>query len=139
MTTISRSDAEAREKRIVKFVIPYPRNRAGRLQWTKEYGLNAYWSGKHWAKRKADADYWHRLVEYEMNRQKVTREPFEVPVVITFFWDDDLDCSNHAAIAKMIEDSMKGRVLKDDSRKWVVGIEHYFGAGGVIGVVVKEA
>lgn len=136
MTTISRSDE--REKRIVKFVIPYPNTRAGRLQWTKEYGLNAYWSGKHWARRKADADYWHRLVEHEMNRQQVTREAFAAPVVITFFWDDDLDCSNHAAIAKMIEDAMKGRVIKDDSPKWVKGIEHYFGAGGVIGVVVKE-
>lgn len=126
------------ESMVTAFVIPYPNNRVGRLQWTKEYGLNAYWSGKHYRRRAEDARYWHQLVTYEMDRQKVRRFPFENPVVITFYWDDDLDCSNHAAMAKMIEDTMKGRVIKDDSPRWVRGIEHYFGGGGVIRVVVKE-
>ena len=120
------------------FVIPYPKTESGKKQWSKQYGLNAYYAGKHWAKRKEDAEFWHRLVLVEMSKQDVRRKPFENHVVITFYWNDRLDCSNHAVMAKMIEDAMRGRVIRDDSRRWVKGIQHYFHDKPYIGVVITE-
>lgn len=120
------------------FIIPYPRSDAGKKQWNREYGFNAYWAGKHWSRRKNDAEYWHRLVRAEMERQKVRKMPFTNAVVITFYWNDRLDCSNHAAMAKMIEDAMRGRILKDDSRRYVRGIEHYFHDADHVRVVITE-
>ncbi len=120
------------------FEIPYPDTPAGKKQWTKRYGMNAYYAGKHWAVRKADADYWHRLTRYEMQRQKVRTEPFKSPVILSFYWNDRLDCSNHAVMAKMIEDALIGRLIEGDSREWVKGIEHYFWDGDSIKVCVKE-
>lgn len=119
------------------FEIPYP-DKEGKKQWTKRYGLNAYYAGKHWAARKADADYWHGLTRSEMKRQNVRTEPIENPVIITFYWNDRLDCSNHAAMAKMIEDAMTGFLIEGDSRKYVKGIEHYFWDGDSIKVCVRE-
>lgn len=120
------------------FSIPYPDTAAGKKQWTKRYGMNAYYAGKHWAVRKADADYWHRLTQAEMQRQKVRTKPFENPVIISFYWNDRLDCSNHAVMGKMIEDAMVGRIIDGDSRKYVKGIEHYFWDKDSIGVCVRE-
>lgn len=120
------------------FIIPYPLSPAGKKRWNKEYGFNAYWAGKHWTRRKADADYWHQLVRHEMERQKVRRIPFENAVVITFYWNDKLDCSNHAAMGKMVEDAICGRIIKDDSRRYVRGIEHYFHDEPHVRVVVRE-
>jgi hypothetical protein len=60
------------------------------------------------------------------------------PVVITFYYNDNLDLSNHATMAKMIEDALKGVIIEDDSRKYVKGIEHYFHGEDFIRVVVRE-
>lgn len=120
------------------FEIPYPSGKK-KSEWTNRYGLNAYYSGKCWQARKADADFWHKLVQKEMDRQDVRKFPYENPVVLTFWFNDRLDCSNHAAFVKFVEDGMKGRVIKDDSRKYVVGIEMYFHDEDCIRVVVNEA
>lgn len=120
------------------FVIPYPHTKAGCKAWSKRFGLNAYWSGKHWAQRKDDADFWHMLVRSEMNRQNVRRRPFERPVCISMYFNDRLDCSNHAIYFKMIEDAMKGRIIQDDSRRWVKGCEVYFHDEDYIRVEVRE-
>ena len=124
-----------REERIR---IYYPKTAAGKKQWNREYGLNAYWAGKHWTKRKKGAEYWHRLVRSEMERQKVRRMPFTNAVIITFYWNSRLDIGNNAAMAKMIEDALKGVIIEDDSRKYVKGIEHYFHGEDFIRVVVRE-
>lgn len=120
------------------FIIPYPKTAAGRKQWNKLYGLNAYWAGKHWAKRKEDADYWHRLARYEMQRQNVRKAPFEKPVKITYLFNDNLDATNHAAMIKMIEDAMKGRIIREDSRRYVKGYSCWFHSGDHIKVIVEE-
>lgn len=121
------------------FTILYPTTKGGKSAWSRQYGLNAYYSGKHWSARNRDAEYWHNLVSYEMGKQKVRQKPYDSPVIITFFWNDNLDVSNHAAMGKMIEDAMKGRVIKDDSKRYVVGIEHYIHDQPYIRVVVREA
>lgn len=121
-----------------RFRIPYPTSKAGMKQWTSEYGMNAYYAGKHWSKRKKDAEYWHLLVRSYMNSQNVRRVPFKRPVIVSFHWNDRLDIDNHAVMGKMIVDAMKGRVIEDDSRRWMVGVCHYFHDEDYIGVEVRE-
>lgn len=118
--------------------IPYPSSPALKKSWNKRFGLNAYYSGKHWKLRAEDAEYWHTLVAVEINRQRQRRKPFEGAVVIRFFWNDRLDLSNHAVMAKMIEDAIKGKVIMDDSMKYVKGISHSFHDEDYIGVIVEE-
>lgn len=107
----------------IRFIIPYPTTKNGRAEWSKKYGLNAYWAGKHWAQRKNDADYWHNLVHSELRRQGI-RGGFDRPVSITFRWNDRLDLDNHAAMGKMIVDALKGVVIPDDSRRWFKRLEY---------------
>jgi hypothetical protein len=122
----------------ISFTIPYPSTKAGKTDWNKRYGLNAYYSGKPWQVRKKDVDYWHWLVISELKRQGIQQQMLRSPVVITFYYNDNLDLSNHAAMAKMIEDALKGVIIEDDSRKHVKGIEHYFHGEDFIRVVIKE-
>lgn len=75
----------------IVFEIPYPPTKAGRTAWSKLYGLNAYWAGKHWSQRKKDAEYWHYLVRAELRRQGVKPRVFKHPVYITFYHNDGLD------------------------------------------------
>lgn len=119
--------------------IPYPTSEAGKKQWNKQYGLNSYYSTKHWSQRKKDADYWHMLTLAAMAKGKCRKTPFENPVIITYYFNDRLDCTNHAMYIKMIEDAMKGRIIQDDTRRWVKGIECYFHNEDHILVIVREA
>lgn len=112
----------------VTITLPYP-NKPGL------YGMNSYYAGKHWSVRKKHADYWHDLVLYET---PWNRPPLKSPVKITFFWNDRLDLSNHAMMAKYIEDSIKGRIIKDDSRNHVQEITHKFHDEKTIKVVIEE-
>jgi hypothetical protein len=112
------------EQYFLTFDIQYPNNKAGKSAWNRQYSLNAYYAGKHWSVRKRDADFWHLLVQAEICRLKRTQrvEMAQSPVIITCLFNDSLDCSNHAAMVKMIEDALKGIVIQDDSPKYVKGI-----------------
>lgn len=120
------------------FKIYYPKSKAEMKRWTKEYGMNAYYSGKHWARRKQDADFWHLLTQSAMNRQELRRTPFDKPVEISFGWNDRLDIDNHAVMGKMITDAMKGRLITEDSRRYVKGVYHYFHDEDYILVKIRE-
>ena len=121
------------------FRIEYPNTPAGKKDWSKRFSDNAYYAGKHWAVRKKDADYWHNMVRACMDRQGVRKRPFEKPVEILLFWNDRLDVDNHSIMGKMIVDAMKGRLLQQDSRKWVKGVAHAFhDKGDYIWVEVRE-
>ena len=121
------------------FYIEYPNTKAGKKLWAKEYGMNAYYAGKHWSRRKADVDYWHRLVSICMEKQGIRRTPFTKPVVVTFWWNDRLDLDNHSVMGKMIVDAMKGRVIEDDNRRWLKGVCHYWHDNDYIKIEVREA
>ena len=123
---------------MIRFIIPYPKTASGKKQWAKEYGLNAYWAGKHWSKRKVDAEYWHLLVRSEMRKQLKDVQMFSLPVEIEFKWNDRLDLSNHTAMAKMIEDALRGSVIQDDSRRYVKRITHAFHNEPYIEVSIRE-
>jgi len=112
----------------VTITLDYPQN-------VSQYGDNAYYSGKHWAQRKKDRDFWHDLLLTEAPWEF---RPLRSPVRITYYWNDRLDLSNHSMMAKMIEDGIKGRIIEDDSRKHVQEIVHKFYNQNVITVVIEE-
>ena len=121
-----------------EFKIPYPSHKAGKAAWNKRFGLNAYYAGKHWSQRREDAIFWHQLTNAALTAAGFREKPFGRPVVLTFWFNDRLDCSNHAAMAKMIEDALKERVIQDDSRRFVKGIELYFHAEDCIKIQIRE-
>lgn len=45
----------------ITFDIPYPPTKKGKSAFCRRFGLNAYYEGKHWAKRRKDADELHAL------------------------------------------------------------------------------
>lgn len=120
------------------FRIYYPKSKAEAKRWNSQYGMNAYYGGKHWSERKKDAEFWHLLTRSAMNKQEVRRKPFEKPVEISFLWNDKLDLDNHAVMGKMIVDGMKGRLINDDSRTWLKGIYHGFHDEDYILVQIRE-
>ena len=120
------------------FSIYYPSSKAEQKRWAKQYGMNAYYAGKHWAIRKQDAEYWHMLTRSALNRQEVRRTPFEKPVEISFLWNDRMDIDNHAVMGKMIVDALKGRLINDDNRRWLKSVCHYFHDEDYILVQIKE-
>ena len=120
------------------FRIPYPESKSEQKRWSKEYGLNAYYAGKHWSIRKRDAEYWHWLTRVAMDEQNVRQVPFKRPVTVTILWNDRLDIDNHAAMGKMIVDAMKGRVIEDDNRRWLRGVSYFFHDQDYISVSIKE-
>lgn len=122
-----------------KFMIPYPPTKKGKAMWGRQYGMNAYYSGKHWAQRKDDAETWHMMTRAAMRKARCRTTPFDKPVYITFFWNDGLDLDNHAVMAKMIIDAMKGSIIHDDNRRYLAGVSHYFHDEDYILVTVREA
>lgn len=122
----------------VQFKIDYPPTKAGKSYWNKKFGLNAYYSGKPWQARKRDADYWHTITLAAIRQQIERPVPFEKPVTIEAYFNDNLDASNHAAELKMIEDSLKGILIADDNRKYVKGVSMFFHNEEHILVRIKE-
>ena len=104
----------------------------------KDYGFNAVYAGKHWGKRNADAARIHEKVWAELLAQKIPRKPMKSPVVLEFYYNSRLDCSNHGYLTKLIEDGLKGWVIEDDDRKHVKGIYQGFWKGEGVKVRVRE-
>lgn len=123
---------------VERFVIPYPKTPAGKSRWAKLYGLNRFYAGVHWSQRKEAADFWHMVTRSCMNNAGVRKKPFEKPVKITMWFNDRLDCSNHAMYFKFIEDGMVGRLIQGDSRRYVKACEIAFHDFDHILVEVRE-
>jgi len=129
--------------RTERFIISYPPSTNGGKSMGL-YSLNAVYSGKgNWQaqlhKRSEDKRLWRALTISAMNRARVGRRPFDAPVDIAFFWDDSLDADNHAYVGKLVVDAMKGRMIKNDSRKFVHSVTYGFHEQGNILVRVSEA
>lgn len=127
------------ENYYLEFNIEYPNTKSGKSAWNKQFSLNAYYAGKHWSVRKKDADFWHSLVFVSLHNLKL-KQPITMatePVEITVLFNDGLDCSNHAAMVKMIEDALKGTIIQDDSPKYVRSIRMGFHDQPNIRVIVK--
>lgn len=111
----------------VTLYIPYPEDRKAKTKFCSNYGMNAYYSGKHWTVRKQDAEHWHKLTWYAATQATgYTPKLFDKPVIVRFYWHDGLDIDNHAVMGKMIVDGLKDLLIKDDTKKYVRAVEHYF-------------
>lgn len=122
---------------MIRFEIQYPQGKKGKSSWNRRFGLNAYYAGKSWPERKRDAEELHMIARAAMHRAGIRQEIIQGPVALTFYFDDGLDCSNHAILVKAIEDAMKGYIIKDDSRKYVQSITMKFHGKDCIRVEVK--
>lgn len=74
-----------------------------------------------------------------MKKAKIRKEPLPFAVELRFRFNDRLDCSNHAIIVKIVEDAMKGWIIKDDSRRYVKAITMEFYGGDCIEVAISKA
>lgn len=74
-----------------------------------------------------------------MRKARCRTTPFDKPVVVRFYWNDNLDIDNHAVMGKMIIDAMKGSIIHDDNRRYLAGVSHYFHDEDYILVTVREA
>ena len=122
----------------VMFKIDYPPTKAGKTAWNRRYGLNAYYAGKHWAVRQKDAEYWHTITRAAVKECIKKPVMFDKPVVIEAYFNDNMDASNHAAILKMVEDSLKGLLIHDDNRRYVKGVSMFFHTEDYIKVILRE-
>lgn len=119
------------------FEIDYPKEKKERAKWGKEYGMNAIYAGKHWTRRKKDSEFWHNLVYAHLLKCSKPKEMFD-KVELIFSYNDRLDLSNHAYMAKMIEDALKGIVIIDDNRKYVKRIIHEWNNEDKIKITINE-
>lgn len=103
-----------------------------------QYGMNAIYAGKHWTKRKKDAEYWHMTVVNALRLQGIHRGLFQSPVSITFSWNDRMDIDNHAYMGKMVVDALKGYLIEDDTKKFFTEVIHKFHDEKRIKVEINE-
>lgn len=102
---------------MVEFRIPY--------KVTGKEGLNKLYAGAHWTVRKKEADKWHKLVHQHLATQ-LPKRIFDVPVIVVIGYDTRLDIDNHGYLSKMIVDGLKGYLLHNDSRKYLLGLVQVF-------------
>ncbi len=122
---------------MIAFTIPYPATKQGKTAFCRQYGLNAYYAGKHWTLRCKDAEALHTMTLLALKRNRIERDLLHGPVELRFLYDDGLDVDNHAVIGKAILDALKGYLLPDDSPKYVRRITHEMWDGGEIRVEVR--
>ena len=105
---------------------------------TGEYGMNKLYSGVHWTVRKRQADFIHSLVQTTLYANKIPKKLFKNPVKVTISYNSKLDIDNHGYISKLIIDGMKGYLITDDKRKYMVSLEQKFWDEEGILVEVEE-
>lgn len=124
----------------LRFEIPYPPSDVGRREWTRLYGLNGYYGNRvNYHERTRAIHVLHELVQLRMRKAGIPKQAVTEPVTVTFHWNDRLDIDNHAIMGKAIVDAMKGWVLPDDNRRWLVGVSHRFWDGEDVLVEVETA
>lgn len=115
---------------MIEFVIP--------LKIDSKLSLNSIYAGRHWAERKKIAQYIHQIVVISLMEQKIVRDIYQNPVEITFQWNTKLDLDNYGFVAKLIIDGLKGYLIRDDSKKYIICITHKYWDGDGIKVNILE-
>ncbi len=90
------------------------------LEGERPLSWNKYWSGMHWAKRKAEADRVHWLVRSQLSPDC---QPASQPVRLSFtvyFRGNQQDASN--ICIKPYEDALIGWIINDDSPAYVSSV-----------------
>ena len=85
---------------------------------------NKFYSGMHWTKRRSISDAWHNAIILLCKQKKIAT--VKKRCIIIFGFNNKFDCDNNSVMVKMIVDGLvKAKVLKGDSKKYVVGITVY--------------
>ena len=122
------------KNRRILFEIDYPTEKA---KFLRKYSLNNFYSLPRCQQGTARRD-WRSAVISAMKAYRVRKDPLNKPYEVTILWDDHLDIDNHAVLAAIIVNAMKGWVIVDDDRKRFVCVTHRFWRGGCIRVCVEE-
>lgn len=101
------------------------------------WGMNAVYSGRHWAERKKQAQTVHMLVRAAIRKQHRNVQMFRVPVSVSIYYNSRLDIDNHGYLAKLIIDGMKGVLIKDDDRRYVKELYQGFYDGDSKKIIVE--
>ena len=105
---------------------------------TSDYGMNKLYAGVHWTVRKRQADFMHSLVQTTMFINKVPKKLFTKPVKVSISYNSKLDIDNHGYLSKLIIDGLKGWLITDDKKKYLVELDQKFWNGDGILVEVEE-
>lgn len=116
----------------ISFEIPMSKKEIG------QYSLNKIYAGLHWTIRKRQADYIHSLVQTTLYVSKVPKETFLNPVKVTISYNSRLDIDNHSYLSKLIVDGLKGWLIEDDTKKYLINLEQEFWDGDGIKVEIEE-
>lgn len=87
------------------------------LEGERPVSLNAYYAGMHWTKRKAEADRVHWMIHILNQKEKPLLKHIVDIAMHVYFKSRPLDADN--IMAKMYIDGLKGKVIVDDSPKYV--------------------
>ena len=117
----------------VQFSIDMPNNEISQYSFNKVYSQS--W---HWTDRKEVANYIHKLVYYTMVKRNIPLILFKKPVKVILSYNSKLDCDNHSLLSKLIVDGLKGHLIKNDTRKYVVEVDQKFWNGEGILVEIEE-
>ena len=74
----------------------------------------------------------------ELVKNKVPKTLFDTSISVEFHWHSKLDLDNHGYAAKLIIDSLKGYVIKDDTKKYITQITHRFWGSKGVKLIIKE-
>ena len=103
-----------------------------------QYSLNKYYSGMNIHQRRKHTQYWHDLSHCAMRAAGIKRSPQDGPWAVTFYFNSRLDIDNHAVIAKMVIDSMKGWVFPNDTRQFLKEVNFRFWDGKGVKVEIRD-
>lgn len=116
--------------RKIEFALP--------IQVNSKLSLNRIYGGIHWGVRRKQSQKVHEIVRLSMKSQNIPKTTFKKPVSIAFKWHSKLDLDNHGYIAKLIIDSLKGYLIKDDTEKYINKITHEYQKDKGVKVKIEE-
>lgn len=91
------------------------------LEKERPISLNQYYAGMHWSKRSEEAKRVHYLMMSKIQRGVTFfKNPVEIEVTC-YFKSNPMDADN--IVAKLYIDGLKGKVLVDDTPKYVKGVK----------------
>ena len=108
------------------------------IQVNSKLSLNRIYGGIHWGVRRKQSQKVHEIVRLSMKSQNIPKRLFEKPININFKWHSKLDLDNHGYIAKLIIDSLKGYLIKDDTEKYINKITHEYQKDKGVKVKIEE-
>lgn len=115
----------------IEFVLP--------IKVDSKLSLNSVYSSKHWSARKRQAEQIHNIVKMELLIRRIPKNLFKNPLRIDFYWNSLLDLDNHGYLTKLIIDGLKGYLIRDDSKKYIIEIHHAYWLGKGVKIRIFES